>query len=131
MDEGSSGRRPTRVVLVGAMLFLVAVFLGRLLVAGGAAWVAFGLVVPVLLFALTAASSFRFALLVTGAFVLAVLALKWFLERSPSGWVALLLLPVVVFTGVLVGRVLAQMRRDRDAQRQPEPAGEGSAHERN
>lgn len=118
MDDASDGRRPTRLVLGAAALFVVAVFLARLLIAGGMGWVAFGLVVPVLLFALTAASGFRFALVATSVFVLAVLALRWFLARSPTGWVALLLLPVLVFTAVLVGRVLAQLKRDRDARRQ-------------
>jgi hypothetical protein len=117
MDEASAGRRPTRIVLGGAALFLVAVFLARLLIAGGAAWLAFGLVVPVLLFALTAAAGFRFALAASLLFVAVVLALRWFLERSPTGWIALLLLPVLVFTAVLVGRVMGQLKRDRDARR--------------
>jgi ABC-type uncharacterized transport system permease subunit len=52
-------------------------------------------------------------LLATLLFAVAVLALRWFLERAPGGWVVLVLLPVVAFTGLLVGRVLAQMRRDR------------------
>ena len=115
MDAGDGGRRPTRLVLGAAALFVVAVFLARLLIAGEAAWVAFGLVVPVLLFALTAAASFRFAVVATSLFVVVVLALRWFLQRSPTGWVALLLLPVLVFTAVLVGRVLGQLKRDRDA----------------
>jgi hypothetical protein len=122
MDGASDGRRPTRLVLGAAALFVVAVFLARLLLAGGMGWVAFGLVVPVLLFALTAASGFRFALAATTVFVLAVLALRWFLARSPTGWVALLLIPVLVFTAVLVGRVLAQLKRDRDARRHGAPA---------
>ena len=125
MDEPAPGRRPTRIVLGAAALFLVAVFLARLLIAGGAAWLAFGLVVPVLLFALTAAAGFRFALGSTLVFVVAVLALRWFLEESPSGWIALLLLPVLVFTAVLVGRVMAQLKRDRDARRVAPPS-EGS-----
>ena len=115
MDEGSAGRRPTRFILGGVVLFVVAVFLARLLVAGGSAWVALAVAVPLLLFVLTAASGFRFALAVGAAFVVLVLALKWFLTRSPTGWVALLLLPVLVFTAVLVGRVLGQLKRDRDA----------------
>lgn len=129
MAETAGGRRPTRVVLGAAALFLVAVFLARLLIAGGVAWLAFGLVVPVLLFALTAAAGFRFALVSTLVFVLAVLALRWFLGWSPSGWVALLLLPVLVFTAVLVGRVLAQLKRDRDARRGRGTPDEASAQE--
>lgn len=117
MDEAPTGRRPTRFVGAGIALFVVAVFLARLLIAGGAAWVAFGICVPILLFVLSAAVGFRFALASTAVFVLLVLALKWFLERSPTGWVALLLLPVLAFTAMLVGRVLAQMRRDRLARR--------------
>lgn len=117
MDPGSGGRRPTRLIAGAIVLFLVAVFLARLLIAGGAGWVAFGLCVPVLLFVLSAAVSFRFAVVATALFVLAVLALRWFLERSPTGWIALLLLPVLAFTAMLVGRVLAQLKRDRDARK--------------
>lgn len=113
MDGEQAGRRPTRLVGGAVVLFLVAVLLGRLLLAGGAAWVALALVLPVLLLVLTAAASFRFALLATGLFVAAVLAVRWFLGWSPTGWIPLLLLPVLAFTAMLVGRVLAQMRRDR------------------
>lgn len=120
MDEAPDGRRPTRLVLAGAGLFLLAVFLARLLIAGGAAWVAFAACLPILLFVLTARAGFRFALLSTAIFALAVLALRWFLERAPGGWVVLVLLPVVAFTGLLVGRVLAQMRRDRLQRDAPE-----------
>jgi hypothetical protein len=119
MDEAPAGRRPTRLVLGAAALFAVAVFLARLILAGGAGWVAFALVVPVLLVALTAAVSFRFAAVAVALFAALVVALRWFLERSQSqGWIALLLLPVLAFTGVLVGRVLATMRRDRRARRE-------------
>jgi ABC-type uncharacterized transport system permease subunit len=94
-------------------LFVAAVFLARLLLAGGAAWVAFALCLPVVLFVLTARAGFRAALAVTAGFTLLVLGLKWVLRRSPTGWVVLLLLPVLLLTAVLAGRVLAQLRRDR------------------
>jgi hypothetical protein len=113
MAEPSGGRRPTRVVLLAVALFALAVFLARLLLAGGSAWAAFLVVVPILLFALTAAVGFRVALAGTLVFSLAVLALREFLQRVPSGWVALVLLPVVAFTAVLVGRVLAVLRHQR------------------
>lgn len=115
MDEEPGGRRPTRLVLGAAVLFLVAVFLARLLIAGGLGWLAFGLVLPVLLFALTAAAGFRFALVATVLFVLVVLGLRWFLETWRTGWVLLLLVPVLVVSAVLVGRVLGQMKVDREA----------------
>lgn len=115
MDEVAGGRRPTKAIIGAILLFLLAVFLARLLLAGGAAWIAFAACVPLLLFVLSAAVSFRFALAATTAFVLAVLGLRWFLEQSPTGWIPLLLLPVVAFTAMLAGRVLAQMRRDRQA----------------
>jgi hypothetical protein len=115
MDGTAGARRPTRGLLGLLALFVVAVFLARLLLAGGAAWVAFALCVPVVLFVLTARAGFRVALGVTAGFTLLVLGLKWFLQGSPTGWVALLLLPVLLLTAVLVGRVLAQMRRDRRA----------------
>lgn len=113
MDGELAARRPTRLALGALLLFVVAVFLARLLIAGGAAWVAFAACVPIVLFVLTARAGFRVALVVTAAFTLLVLGLRWFLQQSPTGWIVLLLLPVVAFTAVLVGRVLAQMRRDR------------------
>lgn len=122
MDEDPGGRRPTKAVVGAILLFLLAVFLARLLLAGGAAWVAFALCVPVLLFILSAAVSFRFALAATLAFTLLVLGLRWFLEQAPTGWIPLLLLPVVAFTAMLAGRVLAQMRRDRLARAEREAA---------
>ena len=123
MDEAPAGRRPTRWVLGAAALFAVAVFLARLLLVGGAGWVAFALAVPVLLVALTAAVSFRFAAATVVAFSALVLGLRWLLERSQSqGWIALLLLPVLAFTAVLVGRVLGSLRRDRKARREDDVA---------
>ncbi|HUR25466.1 MAG TPA: hypothetical protein VM327_05575 [Candidatus Thermoplasmatota archaeon] len=122
MDEDAPGRRPTKVVIGGIALFLVAVFLARLLIEGGAAWVAFAACVPILLFILSAAVSFRFALAVTVVFTLGVLGLRLFLERAPTGWIPLLLLPVVAFTAMLAGRVLAQMKRDRMARMEHEGA---------
>ncbi|MEA3165387.1 MAG: hypothetical protein QOJ26_239 [Thermoplasmata archaeon] len=119
MDEEAEARRPTKAVIGAILLFVLAVFLARLLIEGGAAWVAFAACVPILLFVLSAAVSFRFALVVTLAFAVLVLALRWFLERSPTGWIPLLLLPVVAFTAMLAGRVLAQMRRDRMARKSP------------
>lgn len=117
MDASPGSRRPTAAVLGAIVLFAVAVFLARLLLAGGAAWVAFAACVPVVLFVLTARVGLGPALGATAAFTALVLGLRWFLERAPTGWVALLLLPVVALTALLVGRVLAQMRRDRLAAR--------------
>ena len=129
MDGEAAGRRPTKAVIGGILLFLLAVFLARLLIEGGAAWVAFAACVPILLFVLSAAVSFRFALVVTAVFVLVVLALRWFLTASPTGWIPLLLLPVVAFTAMLAGRVVAQMKRDRAARKERDeaPASEGQA----
>jgi hypothetical protein len=113
MDEAGAARRPTRFVLAGVALFVVAVVLARLLLVGGKGWLAFAAAVPILLLVVTARSSFPFALGVTALFTVAVFALKWLLQRSSTGWVALLLLPVVAFTAVLVGRVLGQLRAQR------------------
>lgn len=111
MDEARPARRPTTLVLAVVGLFLLAVLFGRLLLAGGTAWLALVVVVPLLVFALTAAVGFRFALAAALAFLLAVLGVRWLLERNPLGWIGLALLPVVAFTGMLVGRVLGQLRR--------------------
>ena len=123
MDQETAGRRPTKPVLGAIFLFVLAVFLARLLLAGGAAWVAFAACVPILLFVLSAAVSFRFALAATAVFVVLVLGLRWFLQQAPTGWIPLLLLPVVAFTAMLAGRVLAQMRRDRLARAEREAGG--------
>jgi hypothetical protein len=115
MDDVAGGRRPTKAVVGVILLFLLAVFLARLLLEGGAAWVAFAACVPILLFVLSAAVSFRFAVVSTLVFIAVVLGLRLFLQESPTGWIPLLLLPVVAFTAMLAGRVLAQMKRDRMA----------------
>jgi uncharacterized membrane protein len=117
MDGEPGARRPTRFALAGVALFVVAVVLARMLLAGGAGWVAFAVCVPVVLFVVTARAGFRLALAVTALFTLLVLGLRWFLQGSPTGWVALLLLPVLLVSAVLAGRVLAQMRRDRKARK--------------
>ena len=122
MDEEAGGRRPTKAVVGAILLFVLAVFLARLLVAGGAAWILFAVCVPILIFVLSAAVGFRFAVGATTVFALVVLSLRWFLKQSPTGWIPLLLLPVVAFTALLVGRVLAQMKRDRAARQANAPA---------
>lgn len=124
MDAQADGRRPTKLVLVGVLVFVVAVVLGRLLVAGGAAWVLFGLALPLLLVVLGRALGLRAALVLAGVFTAAVLGTRWFMQHNPAGWIALLLLPVVALTALVVGKVLGQMRRDR-AQGPPEADGDG------
>lgn len=114
MDDEAAGRRPTKLVLAGAGLFVLAVVLGRLLVAGGAAWVLLALALPVLLLALGAAFGFRAAFAFTVVFTVGVLAIRWFLREAPTGWVALMLLPVVALTAYVVGRVVASLRRGPD-----------------
>jgi hypothetical protein len=110
MNESANTRRPTKWVLAGVGLFLLAVLLGRLLIAGGAAWIALLLVVPILLFAFSAAAGFRFALAATAIFAGTVLAVRWFLAANPLGWILLALLPVLVLSGALVGRVVGLLR---------------------
>lgn len=126
MDEAAPDRRPTKLVVAGALFFVVAVFLGRLLVEGGRAWLAFAAILPVVMLVLTARVGWRIALAGTLVFVAVVLGLRWILTVAPTGWVALALLPVVAFTAFLVGRVLGQLRRDRQARRAgPVEGGDG------
>lgn len=114
MDEAAAARRPTKLVLVAVGLFVLAVFLGRLLVAGGAAWGLLVLALPLVLAAGSAAVGWRAAVVLTALFAAAVLGVRAFVLSNPAGWAALLLLPVVAFTAMLVGNVLGKMRR-RDA----------------
>lgn len=115
MAEEPDGRRPTKLVLAAVGLFVLAVVLGRLLVAGGAAWTLLVFVLPVVLIALGATLGWKAAFVLTAGFTFAVLATRWLVLDNPGGWVALLLLPVVALTGLIVGRVLGQLRR------RPEP----------
>lgn len=124
MEDAADARRPTRLVLGGVALFLLAVVLARMLLAGGAGWLAFAVCVPVLLVVLTARASLSFALAGTALFAVAVLALREFLRHSPTGWVALLLLPVVAVTALLVGRVLAQLRAPAEAEADADAGGD-------
>lgn len=119
MDQEPDGRRPTKLVLAAAGLFLLAVFLGRLLVAGGVAWALLALALPAVLFGLAAALGLRAAAVLTGLFVAGVLAVRWLLVQNPGGWIALLLVPVVALTALVVGRVLAQMRRRPGTEQHP------------
>lgn len=112
MEGSPNARRPTTAIIAAAGLFLLAVLLGRLLIAGGGAWVALLIVVPILVFALSAAVSLRFGLVVAASFIIVVLGVRWLLQQNPLGWIGLALLPIVALTAALVGRVLAQMRRD-------------------
>lgn len=111
MEPTPDGRRPTKVVLAGVALFLLAVVLGRLLVAGGGAWIVFVAALPVALVVVSRFAGWGGAVFVTLLFALAVLAVRWFVQVNPAGWAALLLLPVVAFTGLVVGRVLAKLRQ--------------------
>ena len=111
MDAAADARRPTKLVLAAVGLFVLAVVLGRLLVAGGAAWALLLLAVPVVLVAVGAALGLRASLALTAVFVVAVLAARWVLRHNPAGWVSLMLLPVVALTALVVGKVVAQMRR--------------------
>jgi len=111
--------RPGGIVAVAAGLFLLAILLGRLLVAGGAGWAVFAIVSPVLLIALATKIRFLPALLAVAAFAGAALLFRW-LMLGGIGWPVLLLLPVVAATAAIAGRVLAAMRQDRLGKAPPE-----------
>lgn len=121
MAEEDGSRRPTKLVLAGVGLFILAVVLGRLLVAGGAAWSLLALALPVVLIALGATVGWMAAVVLTAGFTFAVLATRWLVLDNPGGWVALLLLPVVALTALIVGRVLGKLRRPTGAADQVAP----------
>lgn len=127
MEQATPGRRPTKLVLAGVGLFVLAVFLGRLLVAGGVGWLVFALAVPVTLVVLSRLAGWRGAFVLTLFFALAVVAARWFVQVNPTGWAALLLLPVVAFTVVIVARVLGKLREPAPEESDPvapdEPKG--------
>lgn len=106
--------RPGWAVAAGAGLFLLAVLMGRLLVAGGAGWAVFAFAAPALLVALAVRIRFLPALAVVAGFCLLALAFRWLLLGG-VGWPALLLLPVVAVPAFVAGKVLAALRRDRKA----------------
>lgn len=122
MDPDAQARRPTKLVLAAVGLFVLAVVLGRLLVAGGAAWALLLLAVPIVLVAMGAALGFRAGLVLTAVFIVAVLAARWVLRHNPAGWVSLMLLPVVALTALVVGKVVAQMRRSAAPPEPDEPS---------
>lgn len=110
MEQAVPGRRPTKLVLAGVGLFVLAVFLGRLLVTGGVGWLLFAVALPVTLVLLSRFAGWLGAFALTLFFAFAVVATRWFVQVNPTGWAALLLLPVVAFTGIIVGRVLGKLR---------------------
>ena len=123
MDPDAQARRPTKLVLAAVGLFVLGVVVGRLVVAGGAAWAVLLLALPVVLVVVGASLGFRAGLVLTALFLAVVFAARWFLQSNPAGWVSLMLLPVVALTGFVVGKVLASLRRRPSA---PGPGDETS-----
>lgn len=111
MDPDAQARRPTKLVLAAVGLFVLGVVVGRLVVAGGAAWAVLLLALPVVLVVVGASLGFRAGVVLTALFLAVVFAARWFLQSNPGGWVSLMLLPVVALTGYVVGKVLASLRR--------------------
>src|SRR5687767_6795105 len=90
--RGSAG--PGRIVAAGIGLYLVAILIARLVIAGGLAWALLGVLSLVLLIVLASRAGFVFALVA----VAVVAALAWgfrLVMVSGLGWPALLLLPIV------------------------------------
>lgn len=105
------------LVAIGALVFLAAVLMARLLLARGDLWKLFLLALPVVLVLLSLALGIPRALLLLGAFVAAVLGIRLVLEMEGAGWVILLLFPIVLLALMLGARVVRQLWRSRKSQR--------------
>lgn len=122
----SKPRGSGRVVAVGVVVFLAAVFLGRLLWARGDLWKYFLIALPVVLLLLSLAVGFVRAVVLLAFFASTVLAVRWLASEGP-GWPIILLVPVLALSLMLVLRVFSAMRNQkRDAEKLGEKLeGEG------
>ena len=111
MEEGLGGRRPTRLVLSALGLFVLAVVVGRLVFYGGVGWALLAFLLPVIVIALGVGLGFRLALAMTAGFLGIVLLVRWLLVLDVAAWIVLMLLAVVALTALVVGKVLAALRR--------------------
>jgi len=116
MAEGKP-RGSGRVVGVGLVVFLLAVLMGRLLMAPGDLWKFFVIALPVLLILLSLVLGFVRAVALVAFFACTVLAVRWLVLAGP-GWPIILLVPVLALSLMLVLRVLAALRNQkRDAEK--------------
>jgi hypothetical protein len=100
---------------VALALLLVAVFVGavvvaRMLLAGGAGWVAFALLLPVLLVVLGRVLGLGRAALLVGLFAAATLAVRALLTAPRLGWSLLVLVPVLGLSAFVASRVVVALR---------------------
>lgn len=117
------GGRPVRPVLVGVVLFVLAVFVARLVLAGGTAWIVLAVVLPILTVALATRIRLLPAVAVAALFAGAVVAFRWFLQESDLALVGLLVLPAVVMAVVVAAKVVAALRQKEN------PAAENKGKE--
>ncbi len=102
--------RPVRPLLVGVVLFLLAVLVARLVLAGGIAWVVLAVVLPILVLALATKIRLLPAVVVAALFAGAVVAFRWFFLESEVAWAVLLILPAVTLGLVVAFKVVAALR---------------------
>jgi hypothetical protein len=107
--------RPVRLVLLLLAAFVAAVACARMLLAGGAGWVAFALLLPVLLLVLGRWLGVARAFVLVAFFAAATLGLRAVLSTPRIGWSLLLLVPVLGFSTLVATRVVLMLRAGRHA----------------
>jgi hypothetical protein len=98
-----------RFVAAAALVFLVAVAMGRLLLAPGDLWKVFLVAVPVLLVVLGFLLGLVRAVLLVGLFASTLLSVRWIVMYG-LGWPVILLAPVVALAVFVAVRVAMAMR---------------------
>lgn len=112
--------RPVRPVLAAVVLFVLAVFLARLMLAGGTAWIVLAVAFPIVTFALATRIRLVPALVVAALFAGAVVAFRFFLLENDKALFILLVLPAVVM-GLVVAVKVFRSLRSRTAPEDPAP----------
>jgi hypothetical protein len=95
--------------VAGVLLFVLAVLLARLALAGGEAWIILAVALPVVCFVLATRIRLLPALAVTALFAGAVLAFRYFLLGFDYALPALLVLPAVALAWLVAGKVVRSM----------------------
>jgi K+-sensing histidine kinase KdpD len=115
MEAQESGRRTSKAVLSLALLFALAVLVGRLAVNGGWSWAVLVLLFPLSVVVLAASVGPRGGVLLAFLILGVALAARFVLRNLPGAWITLALILVVAATVAIVGRVVAVMLADRRA----------------
>ncbi len=120
--------KPVGFALALVAVFMGAVVLGRLLIAGGALWGLLLLAGPLVVVLLARAVGLPAALVVLVGFLLVVLASRSLLAEPKAGWIVFVLVPVAAATTGLAASVVKALasKRGKPEEKNEKEGEEGS-----